>query len=39
MKITLIDFLVNVACSTFSCPKGEHPHGGYRSHYTGGICY
>jgi len=39
MKSLLAVLLLCVACSVAACPKGEHIHGGYGSHHTGGVCW
>lgn len=39
MKTLLAVLLVCVTTTAFACPRGEHIHGGYGSHHTGGVCY
>lgn len=38
MNKVLAVLLVCASVSVFACPKGQHLHGGYGLHHTGGYC-
>lgn len=38
MKTLLAAVLIMFTTTAFACPKGQHLHGGYGSHHTGGYC-
>ena len=39
MKAIITALLLCTALSASACPRGEHIHGGYGSHHTGGVCW